>query len=296
MVKVENMVAVENVETSSILGHLTWYSVGNNLIDEKELESKLVQTGLPKSWMPNSIRSVDAFRRATKEVETKRTVSANIYENYLIREVYSDKEVVQRNIVCEVVDQSGKRLDYKSDAGIVRLDKKNDSLIFETENDFVKEMCKEIQGKFDIYKNHYSSQQLRVMVSKILNSLAPVPVRPNGGVYFVPNSHTEGLKQLVNFASSLDNSEMFKVPVVNSLENKNMVVHKLNDHIEDVLKQCSSSDGLKKGVVKEIINDAKKLVEDYKNYQTFVDLEKGAVEEKMELLRKEISRLIVDIS
>jgi thioredoxin reductase len=45
------------------------------------------------------------------------------------------------------------------------------------------------------------------MVNKILQSLAPTPVRQNGGIYFVPNSHTEGLNQLVSFTSSLENSE-----------------------------------------------------------------------------------------
>jgi len=293
---VDNMTAVKNIDEKDILGHLMWYSVGKQLIDAKELQDKLIQSGLEESWMPNKIRSVDAFRRATKEVETRKlTDKANVYENYIIREVFAEHDTVQRNIVVETVDQNGKRLDYNSEAAVITLDKVNDHITFTTTSEQTVEMCKEIENRYTIYKNYYSAQQVRVMVNKILQSLAPVPVRPNGGIYFIPNSHTGQLKRLVAFTGSLENSEGFKIPVVDTFDNKQMVTHKLNDHLDDIIRQCQSSENLRKSQVKDIINDAKAAVEDYKNYKGIVSEQSDVLENKIDLIRLEVRRLITEM-
>ena len=72
--------------------------------------------------MPNAIRPADAFLRSTKEIETRKsTAHAGVFENFLIREVFSDKSHVQRNIVVGKVIQEGKRLDYNGKAVVITL-------------------------------------------------------------------------------------------------------------------------------------------------------------------------------
>ena len=142
-INLENMTAVQNENQEGILGHLMWYSVGKQLIKTDELKNKLIQSGLEEAWMPNAIRPADAFRRATKEIETRKaTANAGVFENYLIREVFADKDYVQRNIVVESVNQAGKRLDYNSKAGVITLDKKNESITFVSENETAKVLDK----------------------------------------------------------------------------------------------------------------------------------------------------------
>lgn len=177
----ENLTAVQNENLKGILGHLKWFNIGKQLIKTNDLRLRLVQSGLDESWMPNAIRPADTFRRATKEIETRKATSkTGVFEKYLIQEVFSDKDYVQRNIVVESVNQAGKRLDYNSKAGVIRLeDKKNEPITLISENETAKELCLEAEQKFNIYKDNYSAQQLRVMVNKILQSLAPTPVRPN---------------------------------------------------------------------------------------------------------------------
>lgn len=294
---INNVTVVQTVTGKEpILGHLMWYSVGKQLIKADDLENALFSAGLNAAFMPNKIRSVDAFRRATKEIETKKaTGEANVYKNYLVREVFSDKETVQRNIVVETVDQSGKRLDYDSQAGIITLDKKNDSLTFVTTDSTTEELCRLAEDNFNLYKQYYSSQQVRVMVNKILNSLAPIPVRPNGGVYFVPEAYTEGLTNLVKFASFLENSEGFKVPVVNTYDNVQMVSTKLSDHFDTLLNDCKSSGSLRKSQLKDLINQANGVIGDYKDYRNIVMDESSTFEEKILKLKKEVARLVETI-
>ena len=171
-IKVEEIVATVD-ENQEVLGHLFWFSIGQQMNKSEDLENKLIQSGLGKVWMPNPIRPVDAFRRATRESQTKKpTATAGVYENFLVREVYSDAEIVQRNIVVETVDQQDKKLGYETQSGIMRLDKKNGTLSFEATDPEIIELCKQAEQKFYLYRDHYSSQHMRVMVNKILNSLA----------------------------------------------------------------------------------------------------------------------------
>lgn len=293
---IENIAVVQNQNQEGILGNLFWYSVGKQLIKVDELELKLTQSGLPIDWMPNPIRAVDAFRRATKESETKKaTGTAGVFKNYLVREVFSDKDMVQRNIVIETVDQSGKRLDYESEAGIMRLDKKGKNLITISDDDTVLGLMQDVEQKYLLYRDFYSSQHLRVMVNKILQSLAPTPVRPNGGIYFVPDSHSDGLQKLVSFISSLENSEGFKVPVVDTFDNRNMVNKKLHDHMQEILNQCKGSEGLKKGQVKELIESANAVISNYRNYKGIVSSEAESLENQILLIRAEITKMVADL-
>lgn len=62
-------------------------------------------------------------------------------------------------------------------------------------------------------------------------------------------AHAEGLAQLCRFAGSLENSEGFKVPLVNTLDNRQMVNQKMKEHLESILEDCQSAEEgqLKKG-------------------------------------------------
>lgn len=298
MVKVDNLAAV-NIpkENQDFLGNLIWYSVGKNLIKVEDLKKHLTNSGLGDEWMPNRIRSSDAFRRATKEVERQRPTSQpNVYENVLVREVYSNKKEIQRNLVIETVDQQGKSLSYATKSAVINLDKSNDAITFTTGQAAIKEICVEAEQKFNLYKHHYSSQQLRVMVSKILGALAPTPLRKSGGVWFVPAAKDKELNQFVHFVNQLANSEVYKVPVINSNDNKSMVTKKIHEHFDALLHDCQNKDNLSKADVKMLINEANRYIADYRNYKNIVTNENEALEKIIMEVRKEVSNNLMDIN
>lgn len=295
---VANLTAVTEINVKEgFLGHLTWYSIGKQLIQTDALKTKLLDVGLDESWMPNPIRSTDAFRRATKEVERRQATShPQVYENILVREVYSDRNAIQRNLVLETVDQNGKRLSYNPKSAVITLKKDTNTVAYVTDDSQLQEICMEAQKKFDMYKEHYSAQQLRVMVSRILNSLAPTPVRKNGGIYFVPFSKNLGLEKLIQFIESLDNSEGYKVPVVDSTDNRDMVSRKLYDHFQSILNDCQKNGTLKKGEVKALVDEANRIIKDYRNYKTIVASDMDSIEQVIADVRREVMRLAADIN
>lgn len=294
-IDLQHMAAVQNEQQEGIIGHLMWYSVGSQLIRRDVLEQKLADAGLDEGWMPNPIQPHGAFRRATSEIQTKRsTAQAGVHENYLVREVYSDKDMIQRNVVVETVDQKGKRLDYNSQAAVITLDKKTQNISVVSSSPTAEELAREAEQRFYLYRDHHSSQHIRQMLANILKSLAPTPVRPSGGVYFVPASHEDGLRKLNKLANSLENSEGFIVPMVNTMDNRQIVSRKLRDHFERVIEECqSANDGhFKKGQVKEIVEEARRVITDYKDYRSLVSDDFEAMEGYVGKLRVQVTRLM----
>ena len=291
----ENVAAVQNEKQQNIIGYLTWYSIGEHLITRDELKQKLTNAGLDEGWMPNDIRSSDAFRRATQEVKARKaTAKSGVFENYIVREVYADKKMVQRNIVCEVVDQNGKRLNYDPSAAVMTLNKDNDTMTVMANSTVAKELAEDAEKLFKVYKDHYSAQALRVMAMNIMKSMSPTPVRPNGGVYFIPSAHTETLMKLERFLNSLDKGEGFKVPLINTTDNREMISKKLTEHLEATLNECKVGlkRELKKGQVKMIIDDAKRVIKDYSQYQNLVMGDISKMDAYVELIRRHVEKII----
>lgn len=290
----QNTIAVENENQAGIIGHLTWYSVGQQLIESDELQKKLNNAGFGNEWMPKEIRQADAFRRATQEIKTKKkTDQRGVHLNYLIREVYSDRTMIQRNIVCETVDQQGKRLDYNGQAAILVLDKEHYQVEITGQDETAYELAKEAQSLFELYSNHHSAQHLRVMIMDILKSMSPTPVRPNGGVYLIPEGQTEILDKFRNFVNSLE-AEAFKIQLVNSFDNRQMVVKKLTDHFQNIVSECDDGleGNLKKAQVKDTIDEAKRVIGDFNSYRGTVTDDVGQLEQYIDTIRKKVSLMM----
>lgn len=296
-INLEEVIATTADDFEGSLGHLFWWSIGKQTISREDLEDLLIDTGVGEVWLPNAIRPVDAFRRATSEIRAKRraTSSPNVFENFLIREVYSDKKTVQRNIVVEQVDQDNKRLGYKADKGVMRLDKEYGTLSFEAEDPDVVRICEEVEHTFHQYRDYYGSQQVRAMIARISSSLAPTPVRRNGVIYFIPRQMNNGLSNLVELINRLDNSEAFKVPVVNTDDNVEMVSRKLNDHLDDLLEQLEGTEGLRKDQVRSLINETNRVIKDFKNYDQIILSEKEELKEKVTRLRGEALKALQEL-
>lgn len=301
-VNTEDLTGVTGASTTDILGNVVWYSIAKGLITPKELRSKLVASGLDESWMPKPIRVVDAFRRATNFKKKIQSDVANQFINYMVREVYADKEIAIRHLVAETVDQTGKRLDYNSEVGKIILNKKDGNLTVEHEEGnanakfFVEEMAK----NFDIFKGHYDAQAVRVMVADILKSLAPVSLRNNGGIYFVPVTFEEGVTHFTKFCESLNElSNGWKLPVVDTFEQRKMVAHTLLGNIRELHLDCTAAlgKGLPKAKIKSLIEDIEKVSNDFKEYKALVAEEDAiSIDKNIFEIRKLISQLLMEIT
>ncbi|GIO42234.1 DUF6744 family protein [Paenibacillus apis] len=292
----KDVVAVPSSKDNAI-GFLTWNSLSSMLITPDELKQKLVDSGLGAGWMPKDIRSPDAFRRATSE-KFKREVSPGVYENYMFREVASTSTFVQRNLVCETKDTKGRRLKYVPDVGALVLDRKTETV----ETSYISSMAQQLVNnaalQFEIYRNNYGSTTLRTLITSVLKSMSPTPVRPSGGVYFIPAQFEGNLDALVQFVVSLEKGEAEKVPVMNTMDMKNMVTRKLLDHLRGTLAACENgvANQLKKNELKAILEDAKVIVSNVKDYEAIVTGDLQEMEEYVALIREKVASALTNMA
>ncbi len=282
-------VAAVQSDQADIIGHLTWYSISEILIRPSELRQKMIDSGVGEGWMPKPIRVSDAFRRATA-IKNRRPIAAGVHENYLCREVASDQTMVQRNIVCETVDTKGKRLDYQQDAAVLVLDKKSAQISITSSTPSAHQMAQEAAHRFDIFREHYSGSVLRTTLMNILKGMSPTPVRPSGGVYFIPRQFEDQLKSFREFVRSLEKGESEMVPLINTKDMTGMITRMLHEHLQRIIQNCNEglTLNLPKGHVKEILDEARRVVADYKEYNSIVT---GDLKE-MEMSVQEIRSLV----
>ena len=136
------------------------------------------------------------------------------------------------------------------------------------------------------------------MVYRILETWTN-PVRPSGGVYFVPVKFEKELTT-VNLLQSLEgNSEGFRVPVINSTENKDMIRKKLNDHIKLTLENLAS--GLKDPAINKsranpLLSDAKAILDNFSLYQETLAEELQDMELMVDLIKKQMLTMLDKMS
>ncbi|WP_411347037.1 DUF6744 family protein [Paenibacillus sp. WLX2291] len=292
-----DMAAMAGQATAEVIGHLTWSGVGAMIITPDELRQQLIDSGLGEGWMPKPIRLPDAFRRATS-AKFRQEVAEGIFENYMFREVTSNKQTVQRNLVCETVDTKGRRLSYDGTAGVVVLDKHTGMIDTSHTSPTASQMTQNVISRFDICKNHYESTTLRTVMTNVLKSMSPTPVRQSGGVYFIPKQFDPELHAYIAFIRSLEKGEAENIPVINTNDMRGMITRKLLEHLKGTLSACKTGvdNQLKKSELKVILDDAKRIVEDYKQYESIVTGDLQSMDELCLLIRQNVATALQNMA
>jgi len=294
--------SVNTNSEENVLGYLFWYSLSDGLYNREDLRKKLVNNFLKENFLPNPIRKRDAFRRATKAIERKRVENEEVhseqYENFIVRNVKSKGDLLQRNIVRESVDQKGQRLQYVSDAAKMYYDANQDHFYFQASDEQTEELAEEAEKLFELYSDNHNGQSVRMSVLSILKTLSPTPVRPSGGVYFIPKQYSNTLTNLKGFITEVG-GESYMLPVVNDEEGQTMIADKLKQHLEKTLSDChfalsGEEDGktVQKGQAIGILNEARRVVSDYKDYRELVQNQVSDMENYINLIQQQVQLLL----
>lgn len=292
-------------DENSIIGYLSWYSVGEDSYNREALRKAMLVNSIEEKYLPNPIKGYDAFRRATKAVETKKDQaqsdeSTNEYRNYIVRDVVNRAKRLQRNIVIETVNQKGEQLAYEPEGAKLFFDKTQQNLeeafSYEANDELALELAEEAKKLFNQFLTHHNGQAVRASVVSYLNELSPVPVRPSGGVYFIPINHAERLRRLVNFVSSLERGESHMIPLVSNDENKNMIKDKVKHHLEKIILQCKaaihSEKELKSWEVRDLVDEARRTVKQFKDYEKILNDTAADLETSVQLISRSIVLLL----
>lgn len=321
-VDVKNLVATENPGDSA-LGYLVWYSVSEVKITQEELQKLALNANLPEKYLPAPIRPVDAYRRATSEVQGVLRSSNEITESLMVREVCADKESVVRHIVKETADKQNKTLSYQEKCGTLVYDRESESLVAGDFTDPDAESAAErAKALFDIYRRYYTSDHVRRMIKSVLSECQALPLRPSGAVYFIPKKYEQEIQSLGDFVKNLPDEavEFHKMPVVDMEEQRQMLEQKLRTYIEAEVARIRQSlgadpetlaakqnlkdavahfahvlqkDTVKKGAVEEAVKQFRALSVQVREYEELLEANLSEVRSTLDVLREQV-RAILD--
>lgn len=123
------------IRKETLLGWVAWYGISEAEVKYDDLKAKFEELELDLEALPAEIRAIDAFKRACRYTQAKKVPinGSDRYANVMVRDVAADRETTERQMVIEVVDSEGRRLEYEVAARLI-FTKKIYTVSWEDEN------------------------------------------------------------------------------------------------------------------------------------------------------------------
>jgi hypothetical protein len=297
-------IAVPKGDTDeAFFGRILWFTMRACKVPHAKLRDKADDVGLGRNVLPSEMSPKDCFKNACKMTEDRRAFAdGNNVEVFMVRSVGKDI----RKLVREVQNLKGKKLQY-TEVGEWEWDETNPKQIGPISSDFLvanddpdRDELRDIwNDKNHEMRQHYKDNcecfrenQLRTcFTDRLRKSYRAVSIRQTGGVYFVPETYVENIKQwselfdyMNKFNTSSGRSFISAVEVIKTEENRTMLKENLDDTGERALTDLLNRAG---GIFKEKKEVNSKtygaLMKEFSNLQ-------DSHEEHAKLLGEELTR------
>lgn len=214
-----------------VLGHIAWYTITKPQVTQPEMAQLVTDLNLSPRIIPIEPRPGDAFKRACRYSERSGLdyPLSNDKANFLIRSVTTNHDEIERHLVLERVDATGKHLDYTIAAHLnynrvddamsimkVKLPKHLDELVVETLNMF--------GTNFEEALKYIDAQVIRRMIREQLEIMGAIAIRKQGSVYFVPMKEKERTLALEKFCQNMGVGSVFhSIPLPDTTKQREMI-------------------------------------------------------------------------
>lgn len=225
-----------------LLGRVVMFTVSDmNDVTPTQMAAWFSELGLSANYLPAPNRAVDAFKKATTDVDgtefdrpTSRTIGT-----LMTRDVSTDNEMIVRHLVREIKNSKRKTLSHETVAELVfykaqshqgkvvpgteriRLTVRSDAVQAE-DSVAVNNALQQIKQAYDDHLKFVDAQKLRALIRKYLKYLNAIEIK--GGVYFIHKNRTTELLQLRELVNRCgQNTRMDQIPIVD-LENEREII------------------------------------------------------------------------
>lgn len=239
-----------SLDQDSFLGALLWFTITKkSKVTREELVRRFTALGLDDRFVPNPIRPVDAFKKATgpESGECHYRLADGHEAKAFVRHVTQDRDTITRHLIRERIDARGRHLDYehvgdlifykaaKGAPGTERVRYAlHDGRLQDGERPALEKVITEINDNFETYKNFLYDQPLRVMVRQYILALNAVSVRPSGGMYFVHKTRWDTLRKISDLVEGLHDGCTFTISPLADLPNlRDMVIEAFQEEAEN---------------------------------------------------------------
>lgn len=261
--------AAAAVPEEALLGSLVWYTISEVDIPVDEAYKQLKDRDL-RTDMLKSIRPVDAYRIATRELKKNFPAVNGVKLNLMVRSKGHDSDTAFRQLVWERVNTKAgerRRLTYEASAdllyhrgsrnsdGEVTGDRIEiihrpapdglDEVMTDEHREWIQNGLAALPDRFRHLRTHFGNHKIRNFIREYLKSLGAVSVRESGGVYFISQDHNDEMVKLGDWIEGIGSS-FHGTPLLDLMNQREMLarsfeeeaikeVQILNKEIEEIL-------------------------------------------------------------
>lgn len=257
-----------------MLGRIVLFTITDEPVAHADLEQWFTDLDLDKAKMPAPIRELDAFKKATSEVNKgSYPLTRERTAHLLCREVASTPDLVKRQITREVKDSKRKRLSYSGaiDATFyrpsqpggrpaIKLLVQSGNVEFE-EMEHLERLQTQIENSYVRYRDYHDGQKLRALVRGYLKHLNAIELK--GGVYFIHVSRDVELGNLTELVNRFGGGcFMHTIPIVNLERERSFIISAFEreaaQQLQEVTKECTELLRTRKSITLEAYMKARK--------------------------------------
>lgn len=190
------------------IGSYLWWGLREIEITRSRLARLFDEHKLSRDYMPPPIVGHAAFRKAVAAVKLGKS-------GVLVRFIKESPQEIIYGVVRENVDDAAEDLNYKVKSKIV-FRKRTESVVLRGNHP----IARDVKMLFEEYKDTYIHVDIRRWLVRMVNEhMDAVVLRLNGGVYFIPDTHTKLLSRVRQVISDLPGRSDFVVtPIFDSTE------------------------------------------------------------------------------
>ena len=272
-----------------ILGYIAWYTITKPQLTHDDIMQLVQDNGLDPVIVPKPPRAGDAFKRACRYSERLGLdipYSPNT-ANFLIRPVAQTLEDIERHLVLEIIDPSGRKLTHHT-AAELRFERNSGVLNVNVEqlSPDLQPLIVETLERFAVVlkdsTKYVEAQVIRRMIRSQLEHMNAVLARSKGSVYFIPKKHRVLMEGLESFTQSCGAGSVFhSLPLVDDSKQQEFVKNAFEEGVHDqatqIITELAALTSQGKEITANAWNDYKTklqaLVSKANEYGELVDVE-----------------------
>lgn len=272
-----------NLPEDAFLGQIILFTISDCDVQLDRMRALLAALSLNPDRLKKKIRPIDAFKRATKDIECRFPQAASERHALLVRPVGHDSAESHRHVIFEraiyrtgrpreVLHQTVFKLMYdrgerQRDGTIVHdgiyaeaqpLDR---SLLSTDEEKWLDEQIgydgRNLRARFEHYCTHLDSNAIRTFLRDYLTGLDAINVKGSGGggVYFVQQKHAAELHSLTELVIGIG-SHMHTIPLLDIVYQRDMLADAFVADTLEELRQLSAE------MSKILVDDSRTITEE----------------------------------
>jgi hypothetical protein len=227
--------SVTDLPDEAFLGQLSFFTITETDVNFDHARKRLDELGIEPVGMRKRLRPVDAYKKAASEVARKFDRRGDEHHSFLVRQVGQDSETSHRHVVLErAIYKTGQRrkLSYdvvativydrtEEDVTVTRLDPAGYTFTTE-EQEWLDGHLDGMNERFQHWCTHLDAHAVRTFVRDYLSHISAISVRPNGSLYFVPQTRLDEVKNLATWVREMG-SQFHAIPLLKIDDQKEML-------------------------------------------------------------------------